>query len=107
MNLQIIKSVDGKAEYVLLPIEAYETLKPQIKRILKEDYVPFSVEDYVSNPVALARIEANLTQGELANLLDVTQAYVSKLEGQDSVSPKSLAKVQKALKSAKKRPLQG
>ena len=98
MNLQIIKSVDGRAEYVLLPIEAYETLKPQINRVLKDEYVPFDVEDYVSNPVALARIEANLTQQELAGLMGVSQAYISKLEGQEDVSPRTLLKVQSVLK---------
>ncbi len=103
MNLQIIKSIDGKAEYVLLPIKAYETLKPQISKVLKEDYVAFNVEDYVSNPVALARINANLTQRELAELLDKSQPYISKLEGQVSVSPKSLAKIQEALKIRKNR----
>jgi len=98
MNLQIIKSIDGKAEYVLLPMEAYETLKPQINRVLRDEYVPFDVEDYVSNPVALARIEANLTQKELAGLMGVSQAYISKIEGQEDVSPRTLMKVQSVLK---------
>ena len=99
MSLQIIKSIDGKEEYVLLPISAYQTLKPQINKVLKGDYVPFDVKAYVSNPVALARINTNLTQRELAERMKVSQAYISKLEGQDNVSPKMLAKVKRALKS--------
>ena len=98
MNLQIIKSVNGNAEYVLLPIDAYETLKPQINKVLKESYIPFNVADYVSNPVALTRIEQNLTQQELAIALGVSQAYISKLEGQAKVSAKMLLKVKAALK---------
>lgn len=97
MSLQIIKSTSGKAEYVLLPIEAYEALKPQIDRVIEGDYVPFDVEDYISNPVALARIQANLTQKELAEKMDVTQAYISKLEGQEKVTSKMLSKVKAAL----------
>lgn len=96
MSLQIIKSVDGKAEYVLLPITAYEALKPQIEKVLNNDYVQFDIEDYVSNPVALSRIRANLTQKELAELMEVSQAYISKLESQNKVSAKTLEKVQAA-----------
>ena len=89
MNLQIIKSVEGKAEYVLLPINIYNALRNEIEQALKkkysdDDYVPFEVEDYVDNPVALARINAGITQEELAKRMEVTQAYVSKLEHQDS-----------------------
>jgi hypothetical protein len=90
MNLQIIKSVSGNAEYVLLPIKTYEALKPQINKVLKEGYIPFNVEDYVSNPVALARIKTNLTQKELAIALWVSQAYISKLEAQPQVSAKNV-----------------
>jgi ribosome-binding protein aMBF1 (putative translation factor) len=95
MNLQIIKSIEGKAEYVLLPIKAYQALKHQIDRILTQDadFEIFNLEDYVTNPVALARIRADLTQEELAEKMGVSQAYISKLESQEKVSAKVLAKV--------------
>jgi DNA-binding XRE family transcriptional regulator len=97
MTLQIIKSLDGKEEYALLPIAAYNSLKPQIHKVLEADYVEFDIYDYVQNPVALARIEANLTQEELAKKMGVTQAYISKLENQESVTAKVLKKVQDIL----------
>lgn len=102
MNLQIIKSIDGKAEYVLLPIEIYQSLRVEIKEKLKEtapklDYETFNPADYVDNPVALARIRANLTQEELAKRMKVSQAYISKLERQDKVGIKTLQKVKSAL----------
>ncbi len=102
MNLQIIKSVEGKAEYVLLPIEIYHNLKGEIKKALQEekiqsDYVPFDPADYVDNPVALARIEAGVTQKELASRMGVTQAYISKIEKQNVVTLKVLKKVKNAL----------
>ena len=97
MNLQIINSVDGKAEYVLLPIDAYEKLKPQINKLLDEDFVDFDVNNYVSNPVTLARIKAQLTQKELARAMNVSQSYISKLEKQGNVSTKTLQKIYKAI----------
>lgn len=103
MNLQTIKSLDGKVEYVLLPVAAYKALRHQITEQLKhtqenEDYEVFDPADYVDNPVALARIQAGLTQEELAKLMAVTQAYISKIENQENVSVKLLNKVHEALK---------
>lgn len=104
MNLQTIKSLDGKVEYVLLPVAAYKALRHQITEQLRhtqenEDYEIFDPADYVDNPVALARIQAGLTQEELAKLMGVTQAYVSKIESQDKVTPKLLNKVSIALEN--------
>lgn len=102
MNLQIIKSMDGKVEYVLLPIATYNALRPEILKQLKHsqdhnNYEAFDPADYIDNPVALARINAGITQEELAKLMHVTQAYISKMENQDKITPKMLAKVKAAL----------
>jgi len=61
------------------------------------DYAPFVLEDYVDNPVALARIRAGITQKELATRLKVTQAYISKVENQAKVTSRLVAKVQAVL----------
>jgi DNA-binding XRE family transcriptional regulator len=100
MNLQTIKSLDGKVEYVLLPVATYNALRHQITEQLKhtqDDYEIFNPADYVDNPVALARIKAGLTQEELATLMGVTQAYISKIENQEKVTTKMLTKVKQAL----------
>ena len=102
MNLQIIKSVDGKAEYVLLPMGIYNALRDEIKKELKSprsdsEYVSFDPADYVDYLVALARIKAGITQEELAQRMGVSQAYISKIERQGKVSPKVLQKVKLAL----------
>lgn len=106
MTLQTIKSLDGKDEYVLLPIAVYEALKDKIQDQLAakeapadddDAFIPFVLEDYIDNPVALARIKAGFTQQELAAKLDVTQAYISKIERQDKVTPKLLGRVHTAL----------
>lgn len=100
MNLQTIKSLDGKVEYVLLPVATYHALRHQITEQLKhtqEDYEIFNPADYIDNPVALAHIQAGLTQEDLATLMEVTQAYISKIENQEKVTTKILTKVKQAL----------
>lgn len=102
MNLQTIRSLDGKIEYVLLPIAAYKALENLINANLKklqedDEYELFDPADYVDNPVALARIQAGITQEELAKLMNVSQAYISKIENQSTIGPKILHKVKKAL----------
>ena len=110
MTLQKIKSLDGKDEYVLLPIAVFRAMREQIEQRLashtavrssNNDYVPFALEDYVDSPVALARIKAKITQAELARRMDVSQAYVSKIEAQAKISNKMLAKVSAALASSR------
>ena len=106
MNLQTIKSMDGKIEYVLLPVAAYQALRHQITEQLKQakedqEYEVFDPADYIDNPVALARIQAGITQEELAKLMSVTQAYVSKIENQQTASVKLLSKVHAALSGIK------
>ena len=102
MNLQTIKSIDGKVEYVLLPIATYNALRSEILKELKhtkkqDDYEVFDPADYIDNPVALLRINAAITQEELAKLMNVSQAYISKIERQDKVTPQMLTKVKTAL----------
>ena len=106
LNLQIIKSISGKPEFVLIPVAVYNALREQIEDELAGleaaadkggDYVPFEASDYVDNPVALARMNAGLTQKELAKRLGVSQAYVSKIERQTKVTPKLVSKVKRAI----------
>ena len=92
MNLQTIQSIQGEDEYVLLPIKIYHSLKQQIDKLTNDDYISFDIANYVHNPVAKARIEAGLTQAELAEKLDVSQAYISKIEGQSKVGSKIIKK---------------
>ncbi|MGA7950823.1 MAG: helix-turn-helix transcriptional regulator [Thiobacillaceae bacterium] len=107
MSLQTIKSLDGKEEYVLVPVAVYRALKDDIenkvaklkKQSVKDgDYVPFVLEDYVDNPVSVARIKAGWSQAELAERMGVTQAYISKVEAQDKVSAKLMQRVTETLK---------
>ena len=109
VNLQVIKSVEGKPEYVLIPVAVYQALCEEIEDEIAgleagadrgKDYVPFVLEDYVRNPVALARVQANLSQEALAQRMGVSQAYVSKIEGQTRITPKLMAKVKAALPKA-------
>lgn len=112
MSLQTIKDIHGKAEYVLLPVQVYHALREQIEDEMagleawadqKEDYVDFELADYVENPVALARLKAQVKQVELARQMEVTQSYISKLEHADEVSDEALQKVKAALQEIRKR----
>jgi DNA-binding XRE family transcriptional regulator len=110
MNLQTIKSSTGKIEYVLLPYPVYRSLKLPIEKALSKttsakdaDFVPFDPADYIDNPVALARIKAHIRQTELAKTLGVSQAYLSKVENQQHVSPKLLSRVHESLKTLMKK----
>lgn len=101
-NIQVINSLEGTPEYVLIPFRVYTALRREIDRriskgVEQDDYIPFMLEDYVDNPVALARIKARMTQDQLAQRLGVSQAYVSKLEKQTKVTAKVLTKVRGAL----------
>tara|TARA_R110000868_G_scaffold380784_4_gene647009 strand:+ start:7064 stop:7384 length:321 start_codon:yes stop_codon:yes gene_type:complete len=105
MNLQTIKSMNGQPEYVLLPVRVYLDMRHEIDAKLEDDsneYVPFVLEDYVDSPAALARIRANVTQGELAAEMKVSQAYISKIEGQTKVTAKTLTKLHESLEKIKK-----
>ena len=69
----------------------------------EEDYVDFDPADYVDNPVALARMKAQVKQVDLARHMKVTQSYISKLEHADQVSGEALQKVKAALQELRKR----
>ncbi len=105
-KIQVIQSLDGKPEYVLLPYELYQQLQGELERKINErrdtenaDYVPFVLEDFVDNPAALARIRARISQAELARRMGVSQAYVSKFERQERVTPRLMERVRSALQS--------
>ena len=105
-NLRIISSASGKSKYILLPMVIYHALQSQIDAQLanaEEDYVPFKPEDYINNPIALLRIKAGIKQAELAKLLNVSQAYISKIERENyHVTERLLQKVQTVLEKKQK-----
>ncbi len=108
MNVQTIKTIDGQ-EFVLLPIKYYKQLETEILDVMADDfaaeddddeYVPFVLEKYIKNPIALMRIKAGFTQGQLAKAMGDSQAYVSQLESKEP-TPAALFKVATALEAMK------
>ncbi|MCX7170499.1 MAG: helix-turn-helix transcriptional regulator, partial [Proteobacteria bacterium] len=77
---------EGKPAFAVIPYDEYVALtvnkakKPKTK---DDEYVPFVLNDYIKNPIRVARVEAGLTQKELARRLKVTQGYISKIEGRN------------------------
>ncbi len=108
-GFQVLELSDGSMNEENCPdilyewrLKIYKALREEIEEEAAEsdsddDYVPFDPEDYIDNPVALARIKAHMTQKELAKRMGVTQAYISKVESQGKVIAKVLEQVSKAL----------
>jgi DNA-binding XRE family transcriptional regulator len=85
-QLQTIRNIHGTVEYVLLPIVVYEKLHESINLMLEKsnsEYIDFNPADFIKNPIALKRMQAQLTQTALAKQLKVSQAYISKIEQDD------------------------
>ena len=105
LALQTIKSMQGKPEYVLLPVFVYEQLHETINAVLSkkdENYVDFEPSNFIKNPIALKRMKAKITQAELAARLGVSQAYISKIEQDDyELTQVTLKKAYKAIVGTK------
>lgn len=84
MNAQIIYDATGKhPEFAVLPWAEYQKL---ITAEHENETIPFDVANYINNPIKVARLKANWTQVQLAEALEVTQAYIGKIE-RSSYSP--------------------
>lgn len=72
----------GKPAFVVVPYQDYVALTGEEFTQKEEDaeFVPFRVGDFIHNPIKAARIEAGISQEDLASRLSVTQGYVSKIE---------------------------
>ena len=96
---------EGKPTFAVIPYDEYLALtvnreKPPASK--EDELVPFVVGDYIKNPLRAARVDAGLTQQELADRLEVTQGYISKIEGRNfDVTPALLGRVDKALRPQK------
>lgn len=105
---QVVKDLNGRDQFVVLPYTVYERLKDKIDAELEaqrqsvavssamEDDEAFAATPF-RNPVTLMRMRAGLKQKELAEALGITQAYVSKMENAETVSPRFISKVRAAL----------
>ncbi len=91
---------NGKPRFVVLPYADYVALTGNDAKPLPDDneFVPFVLSDYIKNPIRVMRIEAGINQEQLAKRLDVTQGYISRIEGRNfQVSAKLLERANQAL----------
>lgn len=95
----------GKPAFAVIPYEEYLALTQKGLELAgndDEEYVPFVLSDYINNLVRVARIEAGVTQGDLAARLGVTQGYISKIEGRNyKISDRLMKRVKIALSEHK------
>ena len=62
-------------------------------------YTDFDPSDFIKNKIALARMRAKITQASLAKYLNVSQAYISKIENDEyNVTDKLFIKITGAIK---------
>jgi DNA-binding Xre family transcriptional regulator len=105
---QIIKDLSGRDQFVVIPYSVYERLRERIDAEYGAQRQSVAVSSAMEddeqlgtmpfrNPVTLMRQRAGLKQKELAEALGITQAYVSKMENAETVSPRFLGKVRAAL----------
>ena len=87
--MMLFESLRGEIEEALLGMD--------IDAGREEEYEPFDPVDYVQNPVALARMKAGVKRVELARRMEVSQAYITKLEHAEEVSESVLRRVRQAL----------
>ncbi len=92
MNIHVsyIKDRRGKKTHVVIPYEEWEllTIKPvepdaadiaAIKRIIKRPPEDRQVAP-IKNPIRKARLQANVTQADLAAAMGITQGMLSRME---------------------------
>ncbi len=93
-----------KPAFVVLQYKDYLALTGQQKLLPdKPEFVPFVLSKYIKNPVRLKRIESGLSQKELAELLSVTQGYISRIESRNfQVTAALLDKVVATISKQKK-----
>jgi len=107
MSIQVIKK-KHKADYVIIPYNEFLEYADEdlidaayIQEVLSDPIdgkiIEFNFEDYVNNPVHLCRLRVGLSQKELAKKMNVSQAYISKLEKMETVSAKALKKVSESI----------
>lgn len=58
--------------------------------IPQKNYIDFDPSDFIKNRIALARMKAKITQTSLAKSLNVSQAYISKIENDEYKVTKQL-----------------
>jgi ribosome-binding protein aMBF1 (putative translation factor) len=92
----------GKPAFAVIPYDEYLALtvnKAKKPESSEDELVPFVLGDYIKNPIRVARVDIGLTQQELAKRLDVTQGYISKIEGRNfEVSETLMKRVNKVLR---------
>jgi len=93
---------EGKPAFAVIPYDDYIALtvnKAKRPKTKGDEFVPFVLSEYIKNPIRVARVDADLTQVDLAKRLKVTQGYISKIEGRNfEVTPALMDRVTKAIR---------
>lgn len=106
MKLQTIKNINGADEYILVPAKVYARLTVSTRRAItratrrvnaNDQYHVFNPEDYVDQPVILARLRAGVSQVDLAARLGVGLSILKRVEAKNLCAATFLEAVRRAL----------
>lgn len=106
--IQIIKEND-QPKFAVIQWDLFMKFREQFEEF--EDYldakkllndpitetVTLNIYDFIKNPVKAIRIENGLTQKQLAEIMNVSQPYIAKVEKSKKLSQKFIFKVKEVL----------
>ncbi|MCK9224149.1 MAG: helix-turn-helix transcriptional regulator [Candidatus Muirbacterium halophilum] len=104
MNIQIINE-DNIAKFAVINWNDFINLAEILKKnsdidLLKDFEIDNSIKNKDNsflNPLKKFRLENDLSQKELAEILEVSQPYIAKLEKKHSISNKTMEKIEKSV----------
>ena len=101
-NVQMIRDVQGRAAFVVLPIAEYENLLAQarVARMRAEALIPHEVVSLMVEGASAARAwreHLGLTQAEVAERMGITQAALAQMEAAARPRKATRAKLATAL----------
>ena len=94
---QVIKGPDGRPQFAVIPYDLFRSL---IGDKDYSNYIPHAVVERMvdgSSSVKAWREHLNLTQADLAQRMDISQAAYSQLESSPKLRPSSRRRIAQAL----------
>ncbi|MEL3905106.1 MAG: helix-turn-helix transcriptional regulator [Treponemataceae bacterium] len=101
IDVQFIASKDGTPEYAVIPFKIFQALCGHTEKQDTEPTIPNEVAGKIlleeMSPIQAWREYLNLTQAELAEKMDITQAAYSQMEAAKKPRKETLKKIAKAM----------
>lgn len=102
MDIQIIGKQDSP-EYAVIKWEDFLKISELYRKETGFDLLEQRREGKITeipadmNPIKMFRLENGLSQQELADMLDVSQPYIAKLEKKEKISSRTMKKIENSV----------